>query len=39
MITDKWNVYTIFNYYYDSRPPAGIRKSALNLEQGFGFTF
>jgi hypothetical protein len=39
MITNKWNVYTIFNYYYDSRPPAGIRKSALNLEQGFGFTF
>jgi hypothetical protein len=39
MITDKWNVYTTFNYYYDSRPPAGIRKSALNLEQGFGFTF
>lgn len=39
MITDKWNVYTTFTYYYDSRPPANIRKSALNLEQGFGFSF
>jgi hypothetical protein len=39
MITDRWNVYTTFSYYYDSRPPANIRKSALNLEQGFGFTF
>ena len=38
-ITSKWQVYTNFSYFTDSRPPAGIRRSALNLEQGFGFSF
>ena len=38
-ITSKWQVYTNFSYFHDSRPPAGIRRSALNLEQGFGFSF
>jgi hypothetical protein len=38
-ITSKWQVYTNFSYFNDSRPPAGIRRSALNLEQGFGFSF
>jgi len=38
-ITNKWNIYTGFSYFYDSRPPTGIRRSALNLEQGFGISF
>jgi hypothetical protein len=38
-ITQKWQVFTNFSYFYDSRPPAGIRRSALNLEQGFGIKF
>lgn len=38
-ITAKWRVYTRFSYLYDSKPPTGIRKNALNLEQGFGFSF
>lgn len=39
MITHKWSIYTTFNYLFDSRPPQDIRKSALNLEQGFGISF
>lgn len=35
-ITEKLQVYTNFSYFYDARPPIGIRKSTLNLEQGFG---
>jgi hypothetical protein len=35
-ITEKLQVYTNFSYFYDARPPVGIRKSTLNLEQGFG---
>lgn len=35
-ITEKLQVYTNFNYFYDARPPVGIRKSTMNLEQGFG---
>jgi hypothetical protein len=38
-IAEKWQVFTNVSYFYDSRPPADIRKSALNLEQGFGIKF
>lgn len=37
-LTAKWRVYTRFSYLFDSKPPANIRKTALNFEQGFGFT-
>ncbi len=37
-LTAKWRVYTRFSYLYDSRPPETIRKTALNFEQGFGFS-
>ena len=38
-ISEKIQVYTNFSYFYDSKPPKNIRKSTLNLEQGFGFSF
>jgi hypothetical protein len=37
-ITAKWRVYTRFAYLYDANPPPGIRRNALNLEQGFGYS-
>jgi hypothetical protein len=37
-ITAKWRVYTRFSYLYDSRPPFNIRRNAMNLEQGFGYS-
>jgi hypothetical protein len=37
-ITAAWRVYTRFTFLHDSQPPTGIRRNALNLEQGFGFT-
>jgi hypothetical protein len=38
-IFQKFRLYTRFNYYFDSRPPAAIRKSAISLEQGFSIRF
>jgi hypothetical protein len=37
-LTAKWRVYTRFSYLFDSQPPPNIRKTALNFEQGFGFS-
>ena len=38
-VAEKIQVYTNFSCFFDSKPPPGIRKSTLNLEQGFGFSF
>jgi hypothetical protein len=37
-LSAKWRVYTRFSYLFDSQPPPNIRKTALNFEQGFGFS-
>lgn len=38
-IAQRWRAYASLGYLVDTRPPAGVRRSAVSFEQGFGLTF
>ncbi|HMP91355.1 MAG TPA: DUF481 domain-containing protein, partial [Phnomibacter sp.] len=38
-ITRQFRLFARTNFFFDSQPPKGIRRRAINTEQGFGFNF